>query len=68
MCDCLHLRCRGSYEYNLVLNPDLYTKKHVQWYYFRVMGVETTPTYTFHIVNFMKSDSLYNNGQSLCGQ
>ncbi|CAI8023996.1 Cytosolic carboxypeptidase 3 [Geodia barretti] len=46
----------------LILNPDLYSKRHVQWYYFRVSNMETTPIYTFHIVNFEKSKSLYSKG------
>ena len=56
---------RGPHEYMLVLNPDLYSKRHVQWYYFRVSNMETTPIYTFHIVNFEKSKSLYSKGAPL---
>jgi hypothetical protein len=55
-------RQTGPHEYMLVLNPDLYSKRHVQWYYFRVSNMETTPIYTFHIVNFEKSKSLYSKG------
>ena len=50
-----------------MLSPDLYSKRHVQWYYFRVANMQATPTYTFHIINFMKSDSLYNYGQCAWG-
>ena len=57
---------RGAHDYTLVLNPDLYCKKHVQWYYFRLSHMKTGTTYTFHIVNFEKSDSLYNHGVCVC--
>ena len=53
----------GLHDYTLILKPDLYSKRHVQWFYFRVTNMKTTPTYTFHIVNFEKTDSLYNHGK-----
>ena len=53
---------RGLHDYTLILNPDLYSKRHVQWYYFRVTNMEAVTVYTFHIVNFEKTDSLYNHG------
>lgn len=53
---------RGPHEYTLVLKPDLYSKRHVQWFYFRVSNMDTKPIYTFHIVNFEKSKSLYSKG------
>lgn len=52
----------GPFEYNLWLNFDLYSTKHTQWFYFQVRGMVAMATYTFHIVNLYKSDSLYNNG------
>ncbi|XP_074660081.1 uncharacterized protein LOC141912655 [Tubulanus polymorphus] len=51
-----------EYDYELTLRNDLYTKKHTQWFYFRVTNTRANVKYRFNIVNFMKSDSLYNNG------
>ncbi|XP_062596008.1 uncharacterized protein LOC134257410 [Saccostrea cucullata] len=52
----------NSTDYELWLRYDLYTNKHTQWFYFRVSNTRANKTYRFTIVNFMKSDSLYNNG------
>ncbi|KAJ8298800.1 hypothetical protein KUTeg_022860 [Tegillarca granosa] len=49
-------------DYELWLRYDLYTNKHTQWFYFRVKNTRPNMTYRFTIVNFMKSDSLYNYG------
>ena len=55
---------RGMFEYELVLKTDLYTSRHTQWYFFRVHNVQPGITYRFKIVNLLKSDSLYNYGES----
>ncbi|XP_043915139.1 cytosolic carboxypeptidase 2-like [Protopterus annectens] len=52
----------GRYDYELTLRTDLYTNKHTQWYYFRVQNMKAGVLYRFTIVNFMKSNSLYNLG------
>ena len=52
------------FEYELVLKTDLYTSRHTQWYFFRVHNVQPGITYRFKIVNLLKSDSLYNYGES----
>ncbi|XP_003384825.1 PREDICTED: cytosolic carboxypeptidase 2-like [Amphimedon queenslandica] len=54
-----------EYEYDLVLNTDLYTEKHTQWFYFKVSGMTPNVTYTFNIINFFKKDSLYNHGMKI---
>ena len=41
---------------------DLYTKKHTQWFYFRVQNARTGVLYRFTIMNFVKAGSLYNDG------
>ncbi|MGH0156475.1 UNVERIFIED_CONTAM: hypothetical protein FKN15_006201 [Acipenser sinensis] len=56
------VRVRGQHDYELTLRTDLYTKKHTQWYYFRVQNMKPGTTYRFTIVNLMKSNSLYNLG------
>ena len=53
---------RGQFEYELVLRPDLYTRRHTQWYYFRVQNMIANITYRFRIINLMKKGSLYNEG------
>ena len=55
----------GQFEYELVLKTDLYTRRHTQWYYFRLRNTLPGITYKFRIINLLKKDSLYNHGKSL---
>ena len=58
----------GPREYELLLEPDTNTTGHTQWFFFRVTGIETelgentSPVYTFHIVNLEKPGSSFNDG------
>ncbi|XP_072034203.1 cytosolic carboxypeptidase 2-like isoform X2 [Amphiura filiformis] len=52
----------SEFEYELQLRCDLYTDKHIQWFYFRVQNAKPAAKYRFTITNFMKPGSLYNNG------
>ncbi|CAH8866769.1 unnamed protein product [Trichobilharzia szidati] len=52
----------GPFHYELLLKPDLYTKRHVQWYFFSVQNALPGFTYSFLIVNFTKPTSLYSQG------
>ncbi|XP_010795772.1 cytosolic carboxypeptidase 2 isoform X2 [Notothenia coriiceps] len=52
----------GVYDYELTLHTDLYTRKHTQWFYFRVRNMKAGVPYRFTIVNLMKSSSLYVQG------
>ncbi|XP_020894441.1 cytosolic carboxypeptidase 2, partial [Exaiptasia diaphana] len=52
----------GPYEYQLWMRTDMYTVKHTQWFFFRVRNTKAAITYRFHIMNFIKSNSLYNDG------
>lgn len=52
----------GVYDYELTLRTDMYTRKHTQWFYFRVRNMKAEVTYRFTIVNLMKSSSLYSQG------
>ncbi|RLV97261.1 hypothetical protein DV515_00011924 [Chloebia gouldiae] len=52
----------GPYEYVLMLQPDLYTAKHTQWFYFRVQNTRQEPLYRFTIANMAKPKSLYGQG------
>ncbi|KAK9508869.1 hypothetical protein O3M35_006326 [Rhynocoris fuscipes] len=48
--------------YELSLRSDLYTNKHMQWFYFLVENTKKDTIYRFSIVNLLKGDSLYNEG------
>ncbi|XP_073998408.1 nna1 carboxypeptidase isoform X2 [Rhodnius prolixus] len=48
--------------YELSLRSDLYTNKHMQWFYFLVENTRKDVLYRFSIVNLLKGDSLYNEG------
>lgn len=53
---------RSNTDYELYIRYDLYTSRHTQWYYFQVKNAKPDVQYRFTIVNFLKSDSLYNMG------
>lgn len=46
-----------------MLRTDLYTKKHMQWFYFRVRNMRAGIPYRFTITNLLKATSLYERGQ-----
>jgi hypothetical protein len=48
-------------EYNLLLRFDIQTQSYSQWYYFSVKSTKAE-TVKFNILNFIKYDSLYNEG------
>ncbi|XP_071360139.1 cytosolic carboxypeptidase 2 isoform X3 [Trachinotus anak] len=52
----------GVYDYELTLQTDMYTRKHTQWFYFRVRNTKAGVTYRFTIINLMKCSSLYSLG------
>ncbi|KAL7303167.1 hypothetical protein TKK_0004371 [Trichogramma kaykai] len=53
--------------YQLHLRKDLYTQRHMQWYYFRITNTRSGVLYRLSIVNLCKEDSLYNEGlRPLC--
>lgn len=49
-------------HYQLYARPDLYTKKHTQWFYFMVENMRKNFVYRFSIVNLCKDESLYSVG------
>ena len=55
---------RGPTCYELVLKTDLYTRRHTQWFYFRVSNTQPGTSYTFRIVNLLKKESLYEKGEN----
>ncbi|KAL1455575.1 hypothetical protein WDU94_009659 [Cyamophila willieti] len=48
--------------YELYLRTDLYTNRHMQWFYFRITNTRSNVYYRFSIVNLSKSESLYSVG------
>ena len=54
-------------EYNLLLQNDINTNGHTQWFYFRVGNTKKGLTVKFNMLNYSKPDSLFNYGmQILC--
>nr|CDS30819.1 cytosolic carboxypeptidase 2 [Hymenolepis microstoma] len=48
----------GTFEYELILTPDLVTESHVQWFFFQVAGARSGVEYTLRIVNLLKARRL----------
>ncbi|XP_062856327.1 cytosolic carboxypeptidase 4 [Trichomycterus rosablanca] len=55
----VHVR---RHEYDLILNADVNSSAHHQWFYFEVSGMEVNVSYRFNIVNCEKSNSQFNYG------
>ena len=51
-------------EYNLLLQTDINSKGHTQWFYFRVSRT-SIGTVRFNILNFVKNSSLYSQGMKI---
>ena len=49
-------------EYDLVLQNDINTNGHTQWFFFRVSNTRKNLKVKFNILNLAKPDSLYNEG------
>ncbi|KAM7286208.1 cytosolic carboxypeptidase 1 isoform X3, partial [Ixodes scapularis] len=49
----------GEFEYDLIMSPDVSTNFHHRWFYFEVAGMCEDVDYTFNIINFERSFSLY---------
>lgn len=52
-------------EYDLVLQNDINTNGHTQWYFFRVGNTKAGQKVKFNILNLAKPDSLYNYGMKV---
>ena len=46
----------------MILNPDVNTTHHHQWFYFEVSNMEANKPYRFNIVNCEKMNSQFNFG------
>ncbi|KAL4227460.1 Cytosolic carboxypeptidase 1 [Mactra antiquata] len=51
-----------EFEYDLILNPDINTNHHHQWFYFEVTNMIADRPYRFNIVNCEKLNSQFNFG------
>ncbi|XP_033749645.1 LOW QUALITY PROTEIN: cytosolic carboxypeptidase 1-like [Pecten maximus] len=49
-------------EYDLILNPDVNTNHHHQWFYFEVSNMVADIPYRFNIINCEKLNSQFNFG------
>lgn len=52
-------------EYLLLCQNDTNTMGNTQWFFFRVTNTKLNHQVKFHIINFLKSDSLYNYGMKV---
>ena len=52
-------------EYDLILQNDINSKGHTQWFYFRVSNVKKGMKVKFNMLNMIKSKSLYNEGMKV---
>ena len=51
-----------QYEYDLLLNADINTSHHHQWFFFKVSNNRPSVTYRFNIINCEKPNSQFNYG------
>ncbi|EAS03740.2 zinc carboxypeptidase family protein (macronuclear) [Tetrahymena thermophila SB210] len=52
-------------EYDLLLQNDINTHGHTQWFFFKVKNTFSGSRVKFNILNFCKSDSLFNQGMKV---
>ncbi len=52
-------------EYNLLMQNDINTTGHTQWFFFRVQNTRKGTTVKFNIINYSKPDSLFNYGMKV---
>jgi cytosolic carboxypeptidase protein 2/3 len=52
-------------EYDLILQNDINTNGHTQWYFFRVGNTRKGLKVKFNLLNLAKPDSLYNEGMKI---
>ncbi|KAK2107427.1 Cytosolic carboxypeptidase 4 [Saguinus oedipus] len=50
------------FEYDLLVNADVNSTQHQQWFYFRVSGMQAAIPYRFNIINCEKPNSQFNYG------
>lgn len=55
----------SSTEYNLLLQNDVNSHGHTQWFFFKVSNTQRSLRVKFNIVNLVKGASLYNQGMQV---
>uniref|UniRef100_F6SUI8 tubulin-glutamate carboxypeptidase n=1 Tax=Ornithorhynchus anatinus TaxID=9258 RepID=F6SUI8_ORNAN len=51
-----------EFEYDLLMNADVNTAQHQQWFYFEVSGMKAAVPYRFNVINCEKVNSQFNYG------
>ncbi|KAL8197553.1 UNVERIFIED_CONTAM: hypothetical protein K2H54_031508, partial [Gekko kuhli] len=59
LCKAIQMR---EFEYDLILNADVNTAQHQQWFYFEVSAMKSATPYRFNIINCEKPNSQFNYG------
>ncbi|XP_009999611.1 PREDICTED: cytosolic carboxypeptidase 4 [Chaetura pelagica] len=54
-----------EFEYDLIMNADVNTNQHHQWFYFEVRDMKLAVPYRFNIINCEKFNSQFNYGMQL---
>lgn len=52
-------------EYNLILQNDINTRGHTQWFFYRVENTFSGQAIKFNLLNHTKPDSLFNYGMKV---
>lgn len=52
-------------EYDLILQNDINSKGHTQWFFFRVANCKKGQKVKFNMLNMIKNKSLYNDGMKI---
>ncbi|NXB45051.1 CBPC4 carboxypeptidase, partial [Leucopsar rothschildi] len=54
-----------EFEYDLIMNADVNSSQHHQWFYFEVRDMKAAVPYRFNIINCEKFNSQFNYGMQL---
>ncbi|NXD14947.1 CBPC4 carboxypeptidase, partial [Nothocercus nigrocapillus] len=54
-----------EFEYDLIMNADVNSSQHHQWFYFEVRDMKLAVPYRFNIINCEKFNSQFNYGMQL---
>ena len=52
-------------EYDLLMQNDINTQGHTQWFYFKVTNTRAGLPVKFNILNYNKADSMFNYGMKV---
>ncbi|KAK2506510.1 hypothetical protein MC885_009858, partial [Smutsia gigantea] len=60
--DCLRFFSQFEFEYDLLVNADVNSAQHQQWFYFQVSRMKAAVPYRFNVINCEKANSQFNYG------